>query len=125
MAAFAGRRARPVEIVEEVAPMRVLAIERAVPGVDDAAFTAELGRAEARRVWDLHQAGVLRELWFRADEEAAVLGLECDDVPAAEGILATLPMVRAGLIRFELIPLRAYPGFGRLFGRTPSATGRG
>jgi muconolactone delta-isomerase len=110
--------------VEEVAPMRVLAIERAVPGVDDAAFTAELGRAEARRVWDLHQAGVLRELSFRADEEAAVLGLECDDVGAAEGVLATLPMVRAGLIRFELIPLRAYPGFGRLFGRIPSATGR-
>jgi hypothetical protein len=30
-------------------------------------------------------------------------------------VLASLPMVAAGLIRFEIVPLRAYPGFTRLF----------
>jgi hypothetical protein len=30
-------------------------------------------------------------------------------------ILADLPFVREGLIAFDLIPLRAYPGFERLF----------
>jgi hypothetical protein len=31
--------------------------------------------------------------------------------------LRGLPFVREGLINFELIPLKAYPGFARLFTR--------
>jgi muconolactone delta-isomerase len=96
--------------------MKVLAIEREVTGVDASRFTPELGAAEARRVWELHQAGTIREVYFRADEPSAVLALECADTAAAEAALASLPMVAAGLIRFEIVPLRAYPGFARLFG---------
>ncbi|HHY58605.1 MAG TPA: superoxide dismutase, partial [Chloroflexi bacterium] len=73
-------------------------------------------RAEALRAWALYQEGVVRELYFRADKTEAVLVLECTDVEEAATVLATLPMVQAGLITFELIPLRAYPGFARLFG---------
>ena len=32
-------------------------------------------------------------------------------------VLAQLPFVREGLIIFELIPLKAYPGFERLFAK--------
>jgi hypothetical protein len=32
-------------------------------------------------------------------------------VAEARTALASLPMVAAGLIRFEVVPLRAYPGF--------------
>ena len=71
--------------------------------------------AEARRAWELHQAGVVRELYFRADEDAAVLVLECATLGEAERALATLPLVRERLIAFDLVPLRAYPGFERLF----------
>jgi muconolactone delta-isomerase len=98
--------------------MRILAIERAVAGVADEAFTPEMGAAEAHRAWDLQQAGLIRELYFRADEAAAVLVLECADVAEARTVLASLPMVAAGLIEFEVLPLRAYPGFARLFGPT-------
>jgi muconolactone delta-isomerase len=100
--------------------MRILAIERPVPGVADDRFTPDVSVAEARRAWELHQAGSIRELFFRADESAAVLTLECDDVGEARRMLATLPLVAAGLIDFELIPLRAYPGFGRLFADSSS-----
>jgi muconolactone delta-isomerase len=100
--------------------MRILAIERPVPGVTDLRFTPELAAAEARRAWDLHQSGAIRELHFRADEAAAVLTLECSDVDEARRILAELPLVAAGLIDFELIPLRAYPGFARLFASSGS-----
>jgi hypothetical protein len=41
--------------------------------------------------------------------------LECSDIDEAQRILAELPLVPAELIDFELIPLRAYPGFARLF----------
>ena len=98
--------------------MRILAIERPVPGVADEQFTPEMAAAEARRAWDLHQAGVIRELYFHANEPTAVLVLECSDLAQADAALASLPMVSAGLIEFEVLPLRAYPGFSRLFGST-------
>jgi hypothetical protein len=66
-------------------------------------------------VWELQQAGVLRELYFRQDEDSAVLMLECTDTIEAEKILNTLPLVEEGLITFDIIPLVPYPGFSRLF----------
>jgi muconolactone delta-isomerase len=95
--------------------MKFLAIEREVPGIRDDQYLPHL-RAEAERVWELYQSGIMRELYFRADEEAAVLVMECSDRTEAERALATLPLAREGLIRFEVIPLVPYPGFRRLFG---------
>lgn len=95
--------------------MKILAIEVAVPTVSGSAFTPALLQAEARRAWELYQAGVIRELYFRAGQQAAVLMLECSSVAEARQVLATLPLVAADLIAFEIIPLAAYPGFARLF----------
>ena len=90
--------------------MKILARETEMPGATDERFTPRLAE-EAARAWELHQAGVIRELYFRADADAAALVLECASVEEAERALATLPLVREGLIGFGLIPLRAYPGF--------------
>ena len=76
-------------------------------------------KTEARTAWELYQSGVLRELYFSADEHEAVLVLECDSVDEARRQLAELPLVRAGLIDFRVVPLVAYPGFARLFARRP------
>jgi muconolactone delta-isomerase len=94
--------------------MKILAIEHENKNATPAQF-ARYAHAEAARAWELHQRGFLRELYFRADREEAVLVLECDDVEMAESLLATLPLVEQGLITFEIIPLRPYPGFARLF----------
>jgi muconolactone delta-isomerase len=72
-------------------------------------------QAEAARVWELQQAGVLREIYFRQDRPDAVLILECADVAEAQRVLGTLPLVQAGLIAFEVISLKPYPGLARLF----------
>jgi muconolactone delta-isomerase len=95
--------------------MLILAIERPIPSVADAQFTPDLAAAEARRAWELYQAGTFRDLYFRADQSSAVLVLECGDIDAARTVLASLPLVVNGLTEFEVLPLRAYPGFGRLF----------
>ena len=95
--------------------MKILAIEHDLLDASGDQFTEPLLKAEARRAWELHQTGVIRELYFRADQHAAVLVLECADVEEARSALATLPLVWARLIEFELIPLTAYPGFARLF----------
>ncbi|MCG3212063.1 MAG: hypothetical protein FOGNACKC_05710 [Anaerolineae bacterium] len=94
--------------------MKLLALERERPGATAEDFQRH-ARAEAARAWELHQAGVIRELYFRADRPEAVLVLECAGPDEARAALGTLPLVQAGLIDFELIPLTAYPGFARLF----------
>ncbi|MFO7632083.1 MAG: hypothetical protein R6W76_06070 [Caldilinea sp.] len=96
--------------------MKILAIERDVPAIDDHAYTPELLHAEAQRAWELYQAGVVRELYFRTDRTEAVIMLECASVEQAAAALDSLPLVQAGLVAFDLIPLKAYPGFARLFG---------
>jgi hypothetical protein len=95
--------------------MQVLALERAVPGVPDDAFTPALLRAEAERLWELNQAGVVRQAFFRMDRQEAVLLLEAVDAETARSVLDELPLVSAGLIDFDVVTLRAYPGFARLF----------
>ena len=94
--------------------MKILAMEKELPGVTEEQFKPHL-KAEALRVWELYQADVIRELYFRADRPDAVLVLECADVEVARHTLDTLPLVKEGLIAFDLIPLRPYPGFARLF----------
>ena len=97
--------------------MKILALEKEVPGVSEDQFTDDILKAEARKAWELQQSGVLRELYFTADTHEAVLVLECDSADEARRQLSELPLMRAGLIDFRLIPLVAYPGFKRLFGR--------
>jgi len=94
--------------------VKILAIEREVAPEHEQA-PSPLLTEEARRVWELQTSGVIREIYFRRDRSAAVLMLECAGVDEATTILATLPLVRAGLIQFEIIPLSAYTGFSRLF----------
>lgn len=94
--------------------MKILALEHELPTATAERFQ-QFARAEARQVWELNQAGVIRELYFRADKSEVVLMLECDTVGEAQEVLSTLPFVKEMLIGFELIPLKAYPGFARLF----------
>ena len=102
--------------------MKILALEKDVPGVSDDQFTEEILEAESLKVWELYQSGILREFYFTADTHEAVLVLECEGADEARRHLSELPLVRAGLIDFDVKPLKPYPGFARLFrdnGRQP------
>ncbi len=99
--------------------MKILAMEREVPGVKPEQF-AQHRKLEARKVWDLYLAGIIRELYFRQDRSEAVLIMECPSAGEAIRALGDLPLVRAGLITFDVIPLVPYPGFARLFGEIES-----
>lgn len=96
--------------------MKILALEHELPNATAEGFQ-QYAIAEARKVWELHQGGIVRELYFRADRNEAVLVLECKSVNDAQETLSRLPFVQNGLITFEIIPLKAYPGFDRLFGK--------
>ena len=94
--------------------MKIIAMEVEAQGTNPEAFEPHL-KAEARRVWELYQCGFIRDLYFRSDRSEAVLMLECLDLQEAQQTLTSLPLVKAGLITFDLIPLVPYPGFARLF----------
>jgi muconolactone delta-isomerase len=96
--------------------MKILALEKEKPGASAEAFQPLL-KAEARRIWELQQSGILRESYFRAEQHTAVLVLECGNIEEARRFLSSLPLVAAGLIDFEVIPLVPYDGFVRLFGK--------
>ena len=94
--------------------MKIIALE-----IEKSVSTAEAfqkhAQAEAIKVWELQQNDFIREIYFRADQNSAVLVLESESVNSAKEQLKALPYVKNGLIEFELIPLKAYPGFSRLF----------
>ena len=94
--------------------MKVLALEHELPNATAEGFQ-QYANTEARKVWDLHQTGIIRELYFRVDRNEAALVLECASVNEAQEALSTLPFVQYKLITFEFIPLKAYTGFERLF----------
>ena len=52
---------------------------------------------------------------LEADKTSAILILESNNLAEANDMLQRLPFVKWGLISFELIPLKPYPGFSRLF----------
>jgi hypothetical protein len=94
--------------------MKILAIEKELPGAGPESFKPHL-KAEAARIWELHRSGVIREFYFDEDRHRAVLMLECADAAEAKAVLASLPLVLERLIDFEMLPLSPYTGFERLF----------
>lgn len=95
--------------------MRIIAIEVEKPGLNKRDFVPHL-RDEAKEGWKLYKEGFIREMYFRDDKPEAVLILEAENLVEAKEKLSTLPLVKNGFITFELIPLRPYHGFERLFG---------
>ena len=94
--------------------MKILALEHEVHRVNPEQ-TGSLLQREATQVWELYQAGVFREIYFNQQNHTAVIILECTGADQAQEALASLPLVQAGLIEFEIVPLEPYNGFERLF----------
>lgn len=57
----------------------------------------------------------MRDIYFRQDRPGVAIFLECASVEEAKAVLAELPLVVAGLIEFEIIPLGAFTNWQMLF----------
>ena len=94
--------------------MKILAIEKEILDVTAEMFQLHL-KDEAAKVWELHKTGIIREIYFGKEEHNAIIILECKDAEEARNILNQLPLVKEGLIDFEITVLKPYDGFERLF----------
>lgn len=70
---------------------------------------------EVRHTWEAYKSGVVRDIYFRQDRPGVAIFLECASVEEAKAVLAELPLVVAGLIEFEVIPLGAFTNWQMLF----------
>jgi len=93
--------------------MKILAIEREIEGAtwDN---VEKLLEQEAQHVFQLYLSDSLREIYFTEDKNA-VLIMETMDRQAAEKSLNSLPLVKNGKIKFEIMELKPYSGFERIF----------
>jgi muconolactone delta-isomerase len=89
--------------------MKLLVMMDLVPGTRPEQLTPYL-KEEAARAWELHKAGIFRDMNFRTDRPGVVNIVECASVDEAKKVLATLPLAKAGFMTFQVIPL-GYPSF--------------
>lgn len=94
--------------------MKFLAMSRRVEGVADAAV-APHAAGEALQAFRLMRSGTFEQLWFSPDWKGAVLLVEATSRDAAVDALATLPMVAANVIAFDVWQLQPYDHYARLF----------
>ncbi|ASY62577.1 hypothetical protein SJ05684_c11210 [Sinorhizobium sojae CCBAU 05684] len=66
---------------------------------------------EGARARELYSAGFTRQIWHRGDQPGACQIVEAEDIDAVRKNLATLPLAAAGMIDFDIIPLKPYAGF--------------
>jgi hypothetical protein len=92
--------------------MKYIAIEIEVEGVDWNNSNPIL-KEEAKVALKLFEQGIIREMYFD-EENCAVLILECQSKDQAEESISMLPLVKTGMIRFEIRKLKPYTGFSRL-----------
>ncbi|MHB1021544.1 MAG: muconolactone Delta-isomerase family protein [Acidobacteriaceae bacterium] len=77
------------------------------------AFTPELLEAEAQRVRELYAAGVLRQIWRRADKPGACLLLEAASEDEAREAVSSLPLAQRDMLELVMLTqLLPYPGLG-------------
>jgi hypothetical protein len=92
--------------------MKYLALEKEVENADWSNSEGIL-KQEAKTALKLFEQGLIREMYFDEDKNA-VLILECNSKTEAEKTLGQLPLVKAGMINFEVRELKPYTGFSRL-----------
>ena len=75
----------------------------------------QLLKQEAKVLWDLQKNGIIRNIWFTKNSREAILILETEDSKRAKEIIDTFPLVKEGLITYDIVELVAYDGYERLF----------
>lgn len=94
--------------------MQFVALSRRLPGTTP----EQLAAHAAAEAWAAHQLlveGTVRSIHMCPDRPGSLVTLECASLADAQAALARLPMVRDGLIAFDVSRLVPYTGYAALF----------
>ena len=75
----------------------------------------QLLKQEAKVLWDLQKKGIIRSIWFTKNTREAILIIEAENTIRTKEIIDTFPLVKEGLITYDIFELVAYDGYERLF----------
>jgi hypothetical protein len=78
-----------------------------------------LMKPEAAKAWDMMASDALRSIHYIKGPVAAVLSFEAGDEKEVEARVSQLPLVEAGLVNVEVLPLAPFTGFAALFSALP------
>ena len=84
--------------------MKILAIDKVLPEATPDKVKDTFMK-EVNHTVKMYLADVVREMYFRQDRSGTILVLEAPSMEDARSLIDRMPMVQAGLIDFELIPL--------------------
>lgn len=76
-----------------------------------------LVKPESAKIWEYYAADRVRSVYYFADMGGAILLYEAASLAEAQTAIDQLPMGQAGVLTFEIIPLKPYTGFEQLFAR--------
>ena len=79
------------------------------------------GGTEAAVVWQAFKVGSLRAMYYLDERQDSSLKLDLPDRAAAEDFNQSLPMVAAGVVAADLIPIQLYDGLERQVGAVAGA----
>ncbi|PLX11098.1 MAG: superoxide dismutase [Marinilabiliales bacterium] len=96
--------------------MKILAIEKELADVDWSMENDTLEH-EAQHAYQFYLSGYFREIYFNEYHNAVII-LECDSLEKANELLTSLPLVKKGMIAFDLMELNPYTGYQRIMKKT-------
>ncbi|AFY75057.1 hypothetical protein Syn7502_03173 [Synechococcus sp. PCC 7502] len=70
---------------------------------------------ESVQVWEFYASEQVRQVYYIADMSGAVMLWESESVESVTQELQKLPMVKAGILTCEILPLKSYTGYASLF----------
>ena len=75
----------------------------------------QLLKQEAKVLWDFQKKNIIRNIWLTKNTREAILIIESENFLRSKEIIDTFPLVKAGLITYDIVELVAYDGYERLF----------
>jgi hypothetical protein len=92
---------------QALATTLVMAMDRILPGTTEDKVKALLPE-ETRAVLNLYLSGQIRQWYFRQDRPGAIFLIEASSVEDAQKTVDELPLSKAGLLAYDLIPVGPY-----------------
>jgi hypothetical protein len=96
--------------------MQILAISKLTEGSTMDKMGPHLA-SEIKHTLESYLDGYIRNFWFKGNKVGIVLMLECTDLDEAQSVLGEMPLVTAGFVEFDIIPLKPLMPLGTLIGR--------
>ncbi len=99
--------------------MQILAISKLKEGVTPDSI-GQIGADEVKHTVESYLDGKIRNFWFQVNRPGIVFILECSDENEARNLMNEQPLVVAGMMTVDLIPLQPLLPLGTLIGRNIS-----